>query len=199
MESAAARAPPRELEVDSSDAIRLILQFLRENRLFGAMRALQEESQVSLNAVESVDSLASDILHGRWDRVLQQSKALECSAAAMMDLYELVALDMMEAQESDVAVQLLRNTPVLATMKKTQPERYLRLEKLAQRAIFDPTEAYAGLSKQKRRDDVAQVFCNEVSTVEPSRLLVLLGQALKWQQLQVMKKFWGLGDIEVVS
>ncbi|KAE9090877.1 WD40 repeat-containing protein [Phytophthora fragariae] len=188
MESATASdvgvSPARELEVDSSDAIRLVLQFLRENRLFGAMRALQEESQVSLNAVESVDSLASDISHGRWDRVLQQTKALECSAAAMMDLYELVALDMMEAQERDVALQLLRNTPAMAAMKQTQPERYLRLEKQAQRAIFDPAEAYAGSNKQKRRDDVAQLFRNEVSTVEPSRLLVLLGQALKWQQLQ---------------
>jgi hypothetical protein len=178
-------ATARELEVDASDAIRLILQFLRENRLVGAMRALQEESQVSLNAVESVDALAGDISHGRWDRVLQQAKALECSAAAMMDLYELVALDLMEAQERDVAVQLLRSTPALAAMKQTQPERYLRLERLAHKAIFDPAEAYAGSTKQKRRDDVAQVFRNEVSTVEPSRLLVLLGQALKWQQLQV--------------
>ncbi|OWZ18737.1 hypothetical protein PHMEG_0007122 [Phytophthora megakarya] len=174
----------RELEVDSSDAIRLILQFLRENRLFSAMRALQEESQVSLNAVESVESLASDISHGHWDRVLQQTKTLECSAAVMMDLYELMALDMMEAQENDVATQLLCNTPVFARMKQTQPERYSKLQKQTQRAIFDPAEAYAGSGKQKRRDEVAQLFQKEVSTVEPSRLLVLLGQALKWQQLQ---------------
>ncbi|KAL4144761.1 hypothetical protein PRNP1_013887 [Phytophthora ramorum] len=174
----------RELEVDSNDAVRLILQFLRENRLFGAMRALQEESQVSLNAVDSVDALASDISNGRWDRVLQQTKALECSAAAMMDLYELVALDMMESQERDVALQLLRNTPAMTAMEQTQPKRYLRLEKLAQRAIFDPAEAYTGSTKQKRRDDVAQMFRDEVSTVAPSRLLVLLGQALKWQQFQ---------------
>ncbi|RLN95171.1 hypothetical protein BBJ28_00014793, partial [Nothophytophthora sp. Chile5] len=122
---------------------------------------------------------------GRWDRVLQQTKALECSAAAMMDLYELVALEMLEAQEMDVAVQLLRSTPAMATMKQTQPDRYLRLERLAQRAVFDPAEAYAGSTKQKRRDDVAQLFRSEVASVEPSRLLTLLGQALKWQQMQV--------------
>ncbi|RLN31942.1 hypothetical protein BBJ28_00016927, partial [Nothophytophthora sp. Chile5] len=86
---AAPRPPAPELEVDAGDAIRLILQFLRENRLFGAMRALQEESQVSLNAVDSAAAFADDVAHGRWDRVLQQTKALECSAAAMMDLYEL--------------------------------------------------------------------------------------------------------------
>ncbi|KAL7680773.1 putative WD40/YVTN repeat-like-containing domain superfamily, apoptotic protease-activating factor 1 [Plasmopara halstedii] len=187
MEAAAstnALVPSQELEIDSSDIIRLIQQFLRENRLFKALRALQDESQVSLNCVESVESLASDISHGRWDRVLQQTKSFECSTATMMDLYELISFDMMEAQENDVTVQLLHNTPVMATMKKIQPERFMKLEKLAQSPVFDSFEAYNGTCKQKRRDDVAQEIRNEVTTVEPSRLLVLLGQALQWQQLQ---------------
>ncbi|CAH0519002.1 unnamed protein product [Peronospora belbahrii] len=127
-----------ELEVDSSDIIHLILQFLRENRLFSAMRALQRGKSTN-------------------------KEDLECSSSAMMDLYELVALEMMESS--------------------TQPERY-RLQKMAEQACFDPSKAFHGSSKQKRRDEVAQAFCNEVSTIEPSRLLVLLGQALKWQQLQ---------------
>ncbi|TDH68059.1 hypothetical protein CCR75_004196 [Bremia lactucae] len=174
----------QELDVPSSDAIRLILQFLRENRLFRAMRALQEESQVRLNAIESVDALVSDISHGRWDRVLQQTTMLECNTTSMMELYELVALEMMEAQERDVAMEMLRTTPALVAMKQTQPERYLRLETLVELADFDSSKVYANRSKQKRRDDVAQLFRNEVATVAPSRLLVLIGQALKWQQLQ---------------
>lgn len=156
--------PKPELEVASGDVVRLILQFLRENRLFGAMRALQEESQVSLNAVDSIDAFVADIRHGRWDAVLQQTKALECSAAAMMELYELVVLEMMEMHESDVAVQLLRTTPAMAHMKHTQPERYLRLEKLTQRP-FDAAETFGGVAKQRRRDDVADMFRNEVRVV----------------------------------
>lgn len=112
-----------QLEVDAGDAVRLILQFLKENRLFNAMRALQEESQISLNAVDSVDALLADIAGGRWENVLQQTKALECSPAAMMELYEQIVLEMLEIQEHEVALQLLRSTPPMAQMKKTQPER----------------------------------------------------------------------------
>lgn len=221
-----------QLEVDAGDAVRLILQFLKENRLFHALRALQEESQISLSAVDSADALAGDIAAGRWDAVLQQTTALEASTAAMAALYEHVALEMLEAREVDVALQLLRATPPLAHLKQREPERcvraragvwvcvsggggglsvygsrYLRLEKLAQKAVFDPVDAYAGSSKQKRRDDIAELFKSEVrrggavalgwmqcgltacgrqvTSVAPSRLLSLLGQALKWQQMQV--------------
>lgn len=122
------RESMNELEVDAGDAVRLILQFLKENRLFGAMKALQEESQISLNAVDSSDAFLADISSGRWENVLQQTKALECSPGTMMELYEQIVLEMLELHEQEVAVQLLRSTPPMAHMKKIQPERYSHLD-----------------------------------------------------------------------
>ena len=173
---------PPALHVDARDVIRLILQFLREHRLFHALRALQDETHVPLDAVDSVESLISDITNGRWDLVLQQTQTLSVAPAVLTDLYELVVLELLDAQEQDVADALLRQTPVLVAMKTTQPERFKRLEEGRGDILMKKAH---GTSRQARRKEVAQMVRSAVSTVEPSRLLVLLGQALKWQEVQV--------------
>ena len=65
------------LSIDSSDVIKLILQYLKENSLLTTMHQLQKETGISLNTVDSMDQFQQDIKNGRWDSVLQQLSTLK--------------------------------------------------------------------------------------------------------------------------
>jgi len=171
-------------EVEATDVIKLILQFCAENSLTHTMKALQEESGVALNTVESVEGFVSDINNGHWDSVLRQALSLKLPTAKLVNLYEQVMLEMLELREIETARSLLRNTEAMQTLKGSDWERYRRLEDLVARTYFDPRDAYGDSSKERRRGQLASSLVVEVSEVPASRLLSLVGQALKWQQNQ---------------
>lgn len=172
------------LEIEATDVIKIILQFCKENSLLESFNAIQNECQVSLNTVDSIDTFVSDINNGRWDQVLPQVANLKLPRAKLEDLYEQVVLELIELRETDTARAMLRQTQVFARMKADDAERYLRLEHLCNRTYFDVRELYGSTPRDKRRANLAHVLSAEVATVPPSRLMALVGQALKWQQQQ---------------
>jgi WD40 repeat-containing protein SMU1 len=95
-----------------------------------------------------------------------------------------MVFELIEAKEIEVARALMRQTQAMTIMKQQQPERYLRIEHLMARSGLDPSEVYPAGNKEKRRQEIADMLVKEVAVVAPSRLVTLLGQSLRFMQLQ---------------
>eukprot|EP01038_Epipyxis_sp_PR26KG_P011992 gene11992-16055_t len=173
------------IEIESQDVIKLILQFLKENNLIESMKTLQKESFVTLNTVDNIEYFANDIRNGRWDSVLAQTSVLKLPTDKLSQLYEQVVLELLEVGERDLAKELLHSSEPLIQLKHDQPERFSLLETFSKRPFFNPSDVYdIGSSKERRRQELAESLMIEVSVVQPSRLLALLGQSIKYQQSQ---------------
>ncbi|KAJ1726838.1 Serine/threonine-protein kinase smu1, partial [Coemansia biformis] len=171
------------MDIESTDVIRLIAQFLKEQKLHTSLEVLQKEAGVSLCTVDDVEAFRADILKGRWDAVLASVEQAHVPQDKRIDLYEQIVIELAELRDFGPARALLRQTEPMEIVRTRQPERYLSLERLLSRTSFDPVHAYGG-TKESRRRAIAEGLVGEVRSAPPSRLLTLLGQSVAWQQQQ---------------
>lgn len=159
---------------------------------FGTM---QRECGVVLNSVNNVTAFFDRIKNGSWDKVLQETKMLKLPVMKVQDLHEHIILEMIELREVEVARALLSQSEALDFLRIEDEGRYLHLEKLCNRTLVDTKILYGARSRQNRRNSIIKMLENEVLSVPPSRLMTLIGQAVKWQRLQGLIPFQGSFDI----
>ncbi|KAH8072432.1 hypothetical protein JL721_3707 [Aureococcus anophagefferens] len=125
-DGAAMAAPPLiasdigigSVEIDASDVVRLVLQFLKEHGLSSSAAELERE----------------------WDAVLPALASVELPAEAAAAVHEHACYELCEAGEG-VARELLRHK-TLQKLRGAEPERFLRLERAVGRAAA--TGGYGG-------------------------------------------------------
>ena len=175
------------VEIESCDVIKLMIQFCRENGLTNSLLALQRETGVTLNSVDSVEGLLQDVREGRWDVVLAAVGPMQLPLEISISIHEQVLFELLESGAKELAIEVLAAQP-LASLRTSQLSRWHKLDQLCKKGnshAFQPSSAYEmGSNKQKRRAEIALSLSGHVSTAPPSRLLALLGQALQLQHQQ---------------
>ena len=192
--STSTSTPPCTLEVESGDALRLILHHLTESGLHDAARALQEES--GIGAVATHSNLASLCKAGQWGEVLTCLQKLDKKRMysslkgnnnnIMAQVHEMTVLELAEMGEMDLARATLRLSmeELSEDMQLSIERRLQELSTLRRRAETKLPHDYYGndnVSRQQRRDDLAQRLTDAVPIAPRGRLMALLQQAVKWQ------------------
>jgi WD40 repeat-containing protein SMU1 len=170
------------MQIDSNDVIKLMLQFCKENNFHKTYHALQEETDVKFNAVESINLFSSDILNGKWDQVLKTIRNFDVPILTIMTLYEQIIIELIENKDHEVAALFLNeNNETITKLRLELPERFGNLENLVKNKNIDVNEIYKknNTTKEKVRNTINNLLQSEICISQPSRLLYLLGLALK--------------------
>jgi WD40 repeat-containing protein SMU1 len=118
------------MEISVTDVIKLIQQFMAENHLNASLKALQEESEISLNSVSSLNEFSALVLDGRWDLVFSKIVSWKIPLDLQFDLYEHVLIELVEANEMAAAKAIKHSTVINEHMKSNFPQRYSRIESI---------------------------------------------------------------------
>ncbi|CCF73265.1 WD40 repeat-containing protein SMU1 [Babesia microti strain RI] len=175
------------VEVASTDILKLILQFLKENNYTKSLKLLQKESHVSFNGLTSIDNLLMDIQHGRWNNVLDTIATMELSESLLFLIYEQIIFELVELREFDLSNSILQTSIPLQIMSSRESLRYSRLQEVCKKQQFDPKDLFnmdISSFKRRRRAEISAKISNEIEIVPPSRLLEIIGMAIKWQKYQ---------------
>lgn len=147
------------MEVASKDVMDLIYQYLKDNKLNATLECLMSETNIFpsyFSTKSEQEILISAIRNGLWDVVLQHVQHMNIPKDLMMDLYEHVILEMAEAKENDIAMDILKCSNVGRKLAECENERYRRLEYLVSSSKeHDPKALYLKSSKEKRRKVLA--------------------------------------------
>eukprot|EP01084_Bolivina_argentea_P163938 285120_1 len=174
---------------NNHSVIKIMLQFLKENNLHNTMKTLQQETNISLNVVDDLDKLLSDIHNGKWNTVLETVSSIGISSEVLFDLFEQIFFELIEINEIDAARSLLYTSEPLISMKSDEIHniRYSRLEQILLNTVnnnFNISQLYGyGYNKLQKRKQISEQISKEIFEVSPSRLLSLISDALKYQQL----------------
>lgn len=135
-----------------------------------------------MNTVNNENDFLKNISKGKWDKVLEDISKMYLPKEKLIFLYEQIIFEMIELREIDTAKELFK-LEIISNLQFEDEKRYEHISRCIEHPYFDSTIVYEdGSNKERRRNELVNLLSNEICCVESNRLLVLLGEALKWEE-----------------
>eukprot|EP00828_Plagiopyla_frontata_P042030 TRINITY_DN6174_c0_g1_i2.p2 TRINITY_DN6174_c0_g1~~TRINITY_DN6174_c0_g1_i2.p2 ORF type:complete len:548 (+),score=109.35 TRINITY_DN6174_c0_g1_i2:140-1783(+) len=173
-----------EIQIIQEDVIKLMLQYCKENGLIQTFQTLSQESKIALNSVDNKSAFLQDIERGKWDQVIRLIPTLCLPSSLLMELLKQIVIEMLEYQEQETAELIVKEVMVENNLDRVFPEKVQKLEKLCRKSHsdFKKKQREAIENKEKKRKQLSSKIGKILLETKSSRLMELLGQALKYQQ-----------------
>lgn len=142
---------------------------------------LQEEANVKLNASSDLHIIVNDIKRGDWKNVLHNITTVDIGEDTLYTLYEQLICELAEYRETELITKMMSECVIFRKMKHKSRDRYNKLRQIAFVKVPDKNALYDGMGKEGKRNMICEKITEEVKPCAPSRLISLIGMALKWQ------------------
>lgn len=137
-----------------------------------------------MHFLDSSAKLRTAIQVGDWDVCLELLSGLSIPENVLVDLYEHVCIEFLERGETEVAEALLFATGPLSYLQFGDPLAALRFRRL-ETGLTDCSvllaDPYRGVTRNARRDQLAEELMSQVECIPSGRLVTLLGDAMRFQ------------------
>lgn len=176
------------MDVDFDEILKLILQFLAENKLTRSFDTLLAEANVTFNLIADPDNLQKNIHEGHWQSVLQTTSHFHYdSEAEIVDIQSAIIADLISEDKVEAARFMFQNLVRKHELDTKFKHKYESLNSMfsAHQHHFIKKTARSDSSdifRMKGRKDVAQIILSKAEVLQKNLLVEHLTKSLLYSE-----------------
>lgn len=176
------------MDIDFREIVKLILQFLAENKLTRSFETLMAEASMTFNLIADSDGLQKNIYEGNWQTVLQSTSHFQYdSEAEIVEIQYAIISDLIADDKIEAARFMFQNLVKKHELDTKFKHKYESLNGmftahqhhfLKKTARLDSADVF----RMKGRRDIAQIILSKAEILERNLLVQHLTKSLLYTE-----------------
>jgi hypothetical protein len=176
------------MDIDFSEILKLILQFLSENNLTRSFETLLAETGMTFNLIADAETLQANIHKGNWQTVLQATSHFHYETEAeIVEIQHAIISDLIADEQIEAARFMFQNL-----VKKHQLNTKFKHKYESLNAMFTAHQHHflkktsrsdsSDMFRMKSRQDIARIILSKSEVLEKSLLVEHLTKSLLYTE-----------------